>query len=155
MTSTPKRLSERPLVACAAIILNEQDGELRLLVAKRKQDAKIEAGKWEFPGGKLDFGEAPEECLVREIKEELDLDIEVESLFDVVSHLYKDPEKEAHIILLCYLCKSASQEFHIVDVADAKWITPDEFDHFDWAQADLPPLEKLKAWFDQRAMSAR
>lgn len=140
-----KKLSEKPVVVCAAIIQNESSK--KILIAKRNADAKVEAGKWEFPGGKLEFGESPNDCLTREIKEELDLGIEVGELFDVVSHVYKDSQKEAHVVLLCYLCKTSETKFKLIDVADAKWISPSEFDAFDWAVADLPPLAKLKKHF--------
>ncbi|MES2856259.1 MAG: (deoxy)nucleoside triphosphate pyrophosphohydrolase [Bdellovibrionota bacterium] len=146
---------ERPLVVCAAIILNDSSGKELILTAKRLPDAKLEAGKWEFPGGKLEFGEQPEECLVREIKEELGLNVRVEELFDVVSHVYVDSVKKAHILLLVYLCRTDETEVQLIEAADAKWITIEEADGLNWAAADLSPLEKLKKRSDHLAMKAR
>src|SRR3712207_4944430 len=90
----------QPIVVTAAIIFENAKFEnevaslkgetSRILIAKRLASSKVEAGKWEFPGGKLELFESPEACLAREIREELSLEIEVGELFDVVSHVY-DP----------------------------------------------------------------
>ncbi|MES2965036.1 MAG: (deoxy)nucleoside triphosphate pyrophosphohydrolase [Bdellovibrionota bacterium] len=134
----------RPLLVTAAIILSP-DG--RVLLAQRKADASLEALKWEFPGGKLEAFEHPEDCIRREIQEELALEIRVERVFDVASHFYIKGEDRRHIILLCYLCRADTLEFQIVDVADARWVTPDELGTYDFAAADIPLVSRLIEWF--------
>lgn len=135
---TPSHRS--PTLVTAAII---RDGP-RLLIAKRKPDAKIEAGKWEFPGGKVDYGEHPEAGLIREIKEELNLDIAVDRFFAHVSHVYNHRDGPMHIVLLCYLCHMTGGKLECLDVAEAKWITLDELSDYEFAVADHPFVTKLK-----------
>lgn len=134
----------RPLLVTAAIILGP-DG--RLLIAQRKANASFEALKWEFPGGKLEAFEHPEDCIRREIQEELALDIRVERAFDVASHFYVSGADRRHIILLCYLCRADTSEFTTVDVEDARWITADELSGYDFAAADIPIVSRLAEWF--------
>lgn len=134
----------RPLLVTAAIILGP-DG--RVLLAQRKSDATLEALKWEFPGGKLEAFEHPVDCIRREIQEELALDLRVERVFDVASHFYIKGEDRRHIILLCYLCRADTLEFTLVDVEDARWVTPDELGTYDFAAADIPLVSRLIEWF--------
>ena len=137
--------SEKPLVVTAAIILDRDD---RILLAQRQPDAKAEASKWEFPGGKVEAFEHPEDALRREIKEELDLEIQIESIFDVSSHVFAIAGGRRHIVLLCYMCRVNETEFKLLDAADARWIDSDDLDQFDFAAPDVPVVKKLKAWFD-------
>ena len=142
----------QPLLVAAAIIREKLDDDLgstkfdplRVLIAKRKSDAKMEAGKWEFPGGKVEVGEHPEECLIREIREELGLEIDVDQFFALNSHIDESRGKLRHIVLLSYICWHVSGEVQLLDVADAKWATMDELSEYEWAEADLPFVEKLQ-----------
>jgi 8-oxo-dGTP diphosphatase len=136
-----------PLLVTAAII---RDGPL-ILIARRKLDAKVEAGRWEFPGGKVDFGEHPEDCLKREILEELNLDIEIERFFDVASHVYSAAGSVAspktsglHVILLCYICRLLGGELKLLDVAEVAWVNLDELAKYQFALADIPLVARLK-----------
>jgi len=131
--------SHTPVLVASAII---HEGE-RFLISRRLPDAKIEAGKWEFPGGKVEFGEHPEDCLQREIREELNLDIEIESFYQVVSHIYSLSPKPTHIVLLCYLARVTSGELKFLEVAEAKWIDRAEFRNYDFAVADIPVVDRL------------
>jgi 8-oxo-dGTP diphosphatase len=136
-----------PTLVTAALICERQahQADDRVLIAKRKLDAKVEAGKWEFPGGKVEACEHPEACLVREIKEELNLDVKVEGLFDLVSHVYRLADgREVHVVLLFYLCELTGGDLQLLDVADAKWVTIKDFDNYDFAVADQPVIERLK-----------
>lgn len=135
-----------PLTVTAAIILRETSQGMRVLIARRKLDASLEAGRWEFPGGKVEPLEHPEACLKREIREELDLDIKVRRIFDVASHVYETPRGPFHILLLCYLCEASTDEFDCVDVAEARWVSADELPGFDYAVADRATVEKLRAF---------
>lgn len=128
-----------PLLVAAAII---HDGQ-RFLIAQRQADSKLEAGKWEFPGGKIEFGEHPSACLVREIKEELNLDIEVERFFDLVSHVYDVPPIKAHVVILAYMTRVTGGEMKFLEVADAHWIDRTELANYQFAAADIPLVARL------------
>jgi 8-oxo-dGTP diphosphatase len=134
MTPVQKR---GPLLVTAAVI---RRGE-KILIAQRKADSKVEPLKWEFPGGKIEHGETPEECLAREIKEELNLKIKVGELIGISSHVYK---KKTHIVLLCYLCRFTAGQLKCLDVEDAKWIFPREMKSYQFAAADIPLLSEVK-----------
>ncbi len=136
-TQTPKSM-----LVSAAVIFERSDGE-KFLIAKRRKNDRIEAGKWEFPGGKVEFGEHPEACLIREIKEELNLDVEVTGFLDIASHVYP-VHPPLHVILVCYLCRLTGGELKHLAVADAKWITTKEIGHYEFAVADLPLVESLR-----------
>jgi len=135
-----------PINVTSAIILRETDDGTRVLVARRKLDTLLEPGKWEFPGGKLEPFEHPQDCLKREIREELAMDIEVGDLFDLASHIYETGNGPVHILLMCYLCKTDSADFKKVDVLDARWVSHTELGSFDWAAADVATVEKLRRY---------
>lgn len=122
------------IVVTAAVI---RQGDYYLL-AQRKKGSHQEL-KWEFPGGKVEKGEHPEQCLIREIKEELDVSIRIEDIFQVVSHVYG----EKHIILLCYKCEIYGGEISCIDCADYRWVKPEQMMHFDCAPADIPVIQKI------------
>ncbi len=131
-----------PLLVGAAVII---DGG-RCLISQRLAHAKIGAGKWEFPGGKVEPGEDPRQTVEREISEELGLEIEVGELFDVVSHVYQEASQEAqtHVVLIAYFCRLRSKTAaKAIGVAEVKWITSEEFSLFDFAAADQPLIEEL------------
>lgn len=123
------------IVVTAAII---KQGNL-YLIAQRKKGSHQEL-KWEFPGGKVEIGEDPEDCLRREISEELGLSIEIVDIYQVVSYNYG----EKHIILLCYMCKNAIGVPRCIDCYDYRWVTLEEMCQYDFAPADIPVVERLK-----------
>jgi len=122
-------------IVVTAAIINEGN---KYLIAQRKKGTHQEM-LWEFPGGKVEPGESPENCLAREIDEELHLKIEVSRIYQVVSYNYVD----RHVILLCYLCGVIDGEPETVDCADFRWVTPGEMPNFNFAPADIPVVEKL------------
>ena len=95
---------------------------------------------WEFPGGKVEEGETPEEALVREIKEELDADIRVGRLLDTVEYDYPD----FHLSMKCFMCELISEEVILKEHEAARWLTRSELDTVDWLPADLSLIEKIK-----------
>jgi 8-oxo-dGTP diphosphatase len=100
--------------------------------------------KWEFPGGKIEKGESPEECLIREIKEELNLDIEIIRTFQSNFHSYS-PDKE--IELMPYLCRFLGGNLILKEHKKVIWEEVDKLSLLDWAEADLPVLKNFKDWF--------
>ena len=95
--------------------------------------------KWEFPGGKVEFGESREEALVREIREELSLDIEVSEFLMTVEHAYPD----FHLTMHVFKCVLDQGEITLNEHVALKWLSLDELDQLDWAAADIPVVEFL------------
>ncbi|MDA8233283.1 MAG: (deoxy)nucleoside triphosphate pyrophosphohydrolase [Clostridia bacterium] len=111
----------------------------KILLAQRVQGDPL-GGLWEFPGGKIIPGESPEDCLVREIREELEMDIEVGEIFQVVSHVYPGGK---HILLLAYLCRHLRGEGIARECQDFRWVTPGQLMDFPMPEADWPIRDKL------------
>ena len=95
---------------------------------------------WEFPGGKMEVGETPEEALVREIREELSADISVDELLTTVEYDYP----KFHLTMHCYLCSLVSEALHLNEHEAAKWLSKDELDSVKWLPADEIVLDKMK-----------
>jgi len=113
----------------------------KLLITQRHHDSHI-GGLWEFPGGKREPDETFEACLVREIREELGVEISVGELFEEVAHDY--PEKSVH--LKFFVCKLVSGEPQPLDCAAVKWVRKPQLDAHDFPAADARLLKKLAAW---------
>ncbi len=125
-----------PILVTAAII--EDKG--KFLITQRPKD-KHNALRWEFPGGKLNFGEDPRACLEREIREELGINIKANEIFEYSSHVYGG---EKHIVLIAFLCKFIKGHIEKKEIHNYAWVTPEEMKKFDITEADLPFIEKLK-----------
>lgn len=95
---------------------------------------------WEFPGGKIEDGESPQEALVREIKEELDVEISVQELFDTVEYDYP----EFHLTMHCFISSLKAGKIVLNEHEDARWLSKDELDTVAWLPADEGLIEKLK-----------
>ena len=122
----------------AAVICDDMDHPSRIFAtAKGYGEFK---GQWEFPGGKIEAGEAAEEALVREIREELDTEIEVGELADTVEYDYP----QFHLTMYCFWCTVKSGNLELKEHEAAKWLTKDKLDSVDWLPADLGLIEKIK-----------
>ena len=96
---------------------------------------------WEFPGGKIEQGESLEEALIREIREELDVDIIVGRLLETVEYDYPN----FHLTMHCFICELLSEEIILKEHEDAKWLEEDELDSVDWLPADVGLIDKIFA----------
>lgn len=95
---------------------------------------------WEFPGGKIEEGETPEECLKREIKEELKADINIDKYLCTVEYDYPN----FHLKMECFICSLIDGNLELVEAEDAKFITNDQLDSIDFLPADLLVVKELK-----------
>ena len=120
----------------AAVIKNENE---KILITQRNLK-KSQGGLWEFPGGKIEPNETRENAIVREIKEELDIDIEVKSYLS--EKVFNYPEKDINLIAL--ECKKISGEIKLLEHENYEWVSRNELDNFQFAPADLFIIEKIK-----------
>lgn len=101
--------------------------------------------KWEFPGGKMEPGESPEEALVREIREELDTEIEVGKLLTTVEYTYP----AFHLTMHCYLCSVRSGSLTLKEHEAARWLDRDSLRSVDWLPADIGVISALENSFPE------
>jgi 8-oxo-dGTP diphosphatase len=111
----------------------------KLLIAQRKYGCPREPGKWEFPGGKVERGETPQQSLEREIMEELGVRITVGARFCQTSV----ESNGVRIRLVAYLAGWAGGEPRALDCEDFRWVAPGELSRYDWADADEPIARRL------------
>ena len=95
---------------------------------------------WEFPGGKVEPHETPEAALAREIREELETEISVDTYIDTIEYDYP----KFHLSMRCYVCSIVSGDLSLKEHEAAKWLTKDELDSVDWLPADLVLIPKVK-----------
>jgi len=107
----------------------------------RRAEGQHLAGMWEFPGGKLEDGESPEEALVRECREECGIDVEVGEILDVTHHRF--PEKD--VLLLFYRCGMRGGEVRHLQVADHAWVAPMELERYPLPPADDRVVTRIQA----------
>ena len=120
----------------AAVIKDENE---KILITLRNFK-KAQGGLWEFPGGKIEPNETRENAIIREIKEELDIDIEVKSYLS--EKVFNYPEKDINLIAL--ECKKISGEIRLLEHEDYKWVSKNELDNFQFAPADVFIVERIR-----------
>ena len=129
-----ERQSMKTIRVVAAIIIEQGK-----VFATQRGCGEFKDG-WEFPGGKIELGETLEAAIVREIKEELDTEIEVVKLLDTVEYDYP----QFHLSMDCFICKIKSGDLVLKEHEAAKWLTKENLDSVDWLPADLSLIEKIR-----------
>ena len=129
----------KPTILVSAVALVDMDG--RVLLASRPKGKDME-GLWEFPGGKVDAGETPEAALIRELKEELAIDVKESCLaaFTFVSHEYE----KFHLLLLFYLCRKWEGDITPLEGQQLCWRKPNEMKDMPMPPADIPLVAMLR-----------
>ncbi len=112
----------------------------KLLITQRHPDVHL-GGLWEFPGGKREPGEPFDDCLRRELREELGIEVAVGELFESLTHEYSD--RIVH--LQFYVCRWTRNEPQLLDCADFKWVNLQELGNYEFPPADARLLERLRA----------
>lgn len=123
----------------AAIIRAVNENGEPIIFATQRGYGEFKGG-WEFPGGKIEEGETPEEALVREIKEELDTEIVVGELIDTIEYDYST----FHLSMDCFWAEIVSGDLVLKEHEAAKWLNKDELDSVDWLPADITLVEKIR-----------
>ena len=125
-------------VVAAVIKAVNESGETIIFATQRGYgDFK---GGWEFPGGKIEVGETPQEALKREIMEELDTEISVGELIDTIEYDYP----EFHLSMDCFWCEIVKGDLVLKEHEDARWLTKEQLDDVEWLPADITLIEKSR-----------
>lgn len=130
-------MSDHPITLVVAAIIRRNN---KMLICQR-MPAGSYASLWEFPGGKVEYGESPEDALIRELREELNILAEVDAIFDVASIIVED----RHIVLLFYLCTLIDGDPQPIECQATQWVPATELDQYQFPPADEKVLMKLKA----------
>ncbi|MBQ3514504.1 MAG: (deoxy)nucleoside triphosphate pyrophosphohydrolase [Lachnospiraceae bacterium] len=125
------------VVAAVIKAINEEGESIIFATQRGYGDLK---GGWEFPGGKMEEGETPQEALVREIKEELDTEILVGELIDTIEYDYPT----FHLSMDCFWAEIVSGDLVLKEHEAAKWLTKDELDSVEWLPADITLIGKIR-----------
>ena len=126
-----------------AIITNDKDG---MLIAKRKQ-GKVMAGCWEFPGGKIEPGETPEESLKRELEEEMNITISVGEYIAEITYDYE----WGPVRLIAYEASIEEGEIQLLDHDAIAWVFLGDMHHYGMTPADEPLIKDLDVWMKGRS----
>lgn len=122
----------------AAVICDSMDKKKQIFATARGYGEF--KGQWEFPGGKVEAGETPQQALVREIKEELEATISVGDLIDTIEYDYPS----FHLSMDCFWCEVIEGKLKLLEAESAKWLTKDTLYDVRWLPADITLIDKIK-----------
>lgn len=123
----------------AAVITATNDNGEKIIFATERGYGEFKGG-WEFPGGKIEPGETPQQALCREIMEELDTKIQVGDLIDTIEYDYP----AFHLSMDCFWCEVVSGNLVLKEHEAARWLTSDELDSVEWLPADVTLIDKIR-----------
>lgn len=130
---------EKKTVKVAAAVICDNMNAPQKIFATQRGYGEFKDG-WEFPGGKVESGETPQQALVREIREELDTEIEVGQLIDLVEYDYPS----FHLSMWCFWSQVKSGGLVLKEHEAAKWLTKDTLGSVKWLPADVALIEKIR-----------
>ena len=134
-------LASLPLVTVVAVALIDADG--RVLLARRPSHKEL-GGLWEFPGGKLKVGETPEAALIRELKEELGIDVPLQCLAPLTFASFS--YEKFHLLMPLYICRKWEGEPEPVEGQKLAWVRPQNLRNYPMPPADEPLIPILQDW---------
>ena len=123
----------------AAVIVRQEDKERKQIFATARGYGEFKGG-WEFPGGKIQEGETPQEALVSEIREELETEIAVGELIDTIEYDYPT----FHLSMDCFWAEIVSGDLVLTEHEAAKWLTKEELNSVEWLPADITLIDKIR-----------
>ena len=123
----------------AAVIKEVNDKGESIIFSTQRGYGEFKDG-WEFPGGKIEAGETPQEALKREIMEELDTEVKVGTLIDTIEYDYPN----FHLSMDCFWCEIVSGELKLKEHDNAKWLTKEHLDEVEWLPADVILIDKIR-----------
>lgn len=128
------------IVKVVAAVICDSIKEKKKIFATARGYGDLKGG-WEFPGGKIEEGETPEQALEREIREELDTIIEVGPYIDTIEYDYPT----FHLSMDCFYCEVKEGHLELKEAEAAKWLTKETIDDVNWLPADITLIDKIKA----------
>lgn len=141
-----KQVVSMKILVAAAVIVDDLTRPTKMLAARRSQPAAI-AGRWEFPGGKVEPNENDRDGLRRELREELGVEVELGA--QILGPVNGDwPITDRHLMRLWFVILTAGTPTPLVEHDQLRWITPDQFGDFDWLDGDLPIVDHLVSLFE-------
>lgn len=122
-----------------AAVICDSINEKKKVFATEKGYGEFE-GWWEFPGGKIEKGETPQQALIREIKEELNVELRIGDLIRTIEYDYSS----FHLSMECYWCELLGEEVTLLEAKSAKWLTKEELFDIKWLPADKEIIDTIK-----------
>lgn len=133
------RFNMKTIRVVAAIIRSENKEGRPIIFTTQRGYGELKDG-WEFPGGKIEEGETPQQALQREIREELDTEIVVGELIDTIEYDYPT----FHLSMDCFWCRIQKGNLVLKEAEAAKWLTKEQLDSVEWLPADVTLIEKIR-----------
>lgn len=126
-------------VKVAAAVICDSLLEKKLIFAAARGYGELK-GRWEFPGGKIETGETPQQALAREIREELDVEIRIGDRIETIEYDYSS----FHLSMDCFWCEIADGDLKLLEAEDSKWLSRDMLYSVQWLPADRILIESIK-----------
>lgn len=129
------------IVRVAAAVICDSMKEKNRILATARGYGEFK-GQWEFPGGKIEVGETPQQALIREIQEELETEIRVGELIDTIEYDYPS----FHLSMDCFWCEILEGDLTLIEAEEARWLSKDELYNVQWLPADITLIDNLEKY---------